>query len=278
MISLSDKNFIHELVNSVNQNIIDRWALGDYRSLGRIISPVSYQLVKLVHITSQDSVLDIACGFGNTAITARRFGADVTGLDLTPSLLTLAKEEEKVAQVDDIDWKEGNAENLPFEDESFDVVLSTFGHMFASDQELTAKEMMRVLKKGGRFGFATWPPELAIGKLFKLVSTHSPAPTDSSISSPLEWGNPERVNELLSGVQETFFERDIIYFPILSPNHYWHEITTKSGSMIQLLQSLKKQNNDEKIDSFRKDYLKALEPYVDGNVLRLGYLLTIGKK
>lgn len=265
-------------MNNHNQNIIDRWALGDYRSLGRIISPVSAQLVKLAHITPQDSVLDIACGFGNTAITARRIGAKVTGLDITPELLALAKEEEKVAQVDDIDWREGNAENLPFEDESFDVVVSSFGHIFASDQESTAKEMIRVLKKGGRFGFATWPPELAIGKLFNLVSTYSPAPTGSSNSSPLEWGNPERVLELLNGIKETFFERDTIYFPILSPNHYWQEITTKSGSMIQLLQSLKKQNKDEKIESLRKDYVKALEPYVDGNVLRLGYLLTIGKK
>lgn len=95
----------------------------------------------------KEVVLDVACGYGNTTITACRKGANVTGIDLTTELLMLAREEEKIAGLSSINWKEGDVENLPFEDETFDIVLSTFGHIFASNQSLAAKEMVRVLKK-----------------------------------------------------------------------------------------------------------------------------------
>ena len=85
------------------------------------------------------------------------------------------------------------------------------------------------------------------------------------------------MRELLGGVKEIFFERDTINYPILSPNHYWQEMTTKSGFMIQLIQALQKENNTE-IESLRKDYLKTLEPYIHDNVVRMGYLLTIATK
>jgi len=266
------------LNNNTNQNNKGTWALGDYRSIGRVISPVSAKLIRLVKVKPTDSVLDIACGFGNTAITARRVGAEVIGLDITPELLAFAKEEEIIAGVSDIEWREGNAENLPFEDESFDVVLSTFGHMFAPNQQSTSKEMLRVLKKGGRIGFATWPPELAIGRIFSVVSKYAPTPVTPIPSSPIEWGNPEKVQQLLDGVIDIFFERDTVNYPILSPNHYWQEMTAKSGSMIQLIQLLQKEDSNEKIESLRKDYLKTIEPYILDNVVRLGYLLTIATK
>ncbi|WP_458746033.1 class I SAM-dependent methyltransferase [Candidatus Nitrosocosmicus sp. T] len=265
-------------MNNTNQNNKGTWALGDYRSIGRVISPVSAKLIGLVKVKPTDSILDIACGFGNTAITARRVGAKVTGIDITPELLALAKQEEDIAGVSDIEWREGNAENLPFEDESFDIVLSTFGHMFAPDQQSTAKEMLRVLKKGGRIGFATWPPELAIGRIFSVVSKYAPTPVTPITSSPIEWGNPDKVKELLSGVKELYFERDTINYPILSPNHYWNEMITKSGSMIQLIQSIKRENNNEKIESLRKEYLNTVEPYIVDNAVRLGYLLVIAAK
>ena len=139
-----------------------------------MISPVSAKLVRLVNVKPVYSVLDVACGFGNTAITARRAGAKVTGIDITPELLAQAKEEESIAQVSGIDWREGNAESLPFEDESFDIVLSTFGHMFALNQKATACEMQGVLKKGGRVGFATWSPELAWGRMYDTISKYTP--------------------------------------------------------------------------------------------------------
>ncbi|KAA2279408.1 class I SAM-dependent methyltransferase [Candidatus Nitrosocosmicus agrestis] len=251
------------------------WALGDYKSLGRTVPPVSAKLTRLVKVDPTDSVLDVACGFGNTAITARRIGAKVTGIDITPELLSLAKEEESIAGFNDIVWEEGNAENLPFEDEIFDVVLSTFGHMFAPNQEKTAKEMLRVLKKGGRIGFTTWSPDLAMGRMFSVVSKYAPT---TPTSSPVEWGNPDRVKELLTGVKELYFERDTMNFPILSPNHYWQEMSTKSGSMVQLIEAFRKSDNNEKIELLRKEYLTAVEPYIVDNAVRLGYLITIATK
>lgn len=141
-------------------------------------------------------VLDVACGFGNTAITALRAGAKVTGIDITPELLAQAKEEESISEVSGIDWREGNVESLPFEDESFDVVLSTFGHMFALNQKATANEMQRVLKKGVHIGFATWPPDLAWGRICATISKYVPpvqnnqSPPTSPPLSPGRWGIP----------------------------------------------------------------------------------------
>ena len=172
----SDKE---SLKNTKTENV---WKLGDYRSISTMLPSISSHLVRSINVRSGEDVLDIACGNGNTAITARRMGANVTGIDITTELLDLAAEEAKIAQVDGITWKEGDAQNLPFEDESFDVVLSTFGHMFAPQADLVAKEMIRVTKKGGRIGFATWPPELAIGSIFKVNGKHLPRPVNSSPS------------------------------------------------------------------------------------------------
>ncbi len=245
-------------------------------SRGQFFPPVSARLTKLVELKPSDSVLDIACGYGSTTITARMRGAKVTGIDITPKLLALAKEEEKIAGISGITWKEGDAEILPFEDESFDVVVSAFGHIFAPNRELVGKEMLRVLKKGGRSGFTSWPPELAVGRLSEVVSKYNPL--SSEAFSPYNWGVPEKVIHLLPCIKDVFFERDTINIPILSPNHYWQDTVTKEGFMIQVIEALQKQNDKEKIESFRKDYIKTLVPYISDNVLRLGYLITIAKK
>ncbi len=119
-----------------------------YNEFAIFILPVSAHLVRLCNISSSDNILDVACGTGNTAITARRLAnAKVKGVDFTPELLVQAKVEASLAGAEDIEWKEGNVEDLPFEDESFDVVLSSFGHMFAPHPEVAIKEMLRVTKR-----------------------------------------------------------------------------------------------------------------------------------
>lgn len=261
-------------MNISNDAVKEIWSLGNWRSRGQFIPPVSASLTRLANLQASDSVLDVACGYGNTAITARMLGAKVTGIDITPKLLTLAKEEEKIAGISGIEWKEGDAENLPYEDESFDVVLSTFGHIFAPNQELAGKEMIRVLKKGGRLGFTSWPPELAVGKLSEVVSKYNPLPHNEAFS-PYNWGEPEKIKQLLSGTVDIFFERGTINVPILSPNHYWQDTITKSGFMIQVIYTLKKQQDYERIELLRKDYIKILKQYIKDNVLRLGYLITV---
>jgi SAM-dependent methyltransferase len=253
------------------------WKLGDYRSISTMLPSISSHLVRTLNVHSGEDVLDIACGNGNTAITAGRKGANVTGIDITTELLDLAVKEAKIAQVDGITWKEGDAQNLPFEDESFDVVLSTFGHMFAPQADLVAKEMIRVTKKGGRIGFATWPPELAIGSIFKVNGKYLPRPVDSP-PSPILWGVPEVVEKRLNEVTKVHFERGTAFFPILSPNHFWEFMSTKYGPLINTIQILKNRGGSIEIDSLRDDFLKVIDPYVFDNSIGLGYLLTIAKR
>ena len=253
------------------------WSQGDYRSRGQFFPPVSAYLTRLVKLQTDESVLDVACGYGNTSITARMKGAKVSGIDITPKHIALAKEEEKIAGISGIEWEEGDVEDLPFKDESFDVVLSTFGHIFAPNQELAGKEMLRVLKKGGRLGFTSWPPELVVGKLSEVVCKYNPFPASDAFS-PYNWGNPEKVKQLLPGIKDISFERDTINIPILSPYHYWQDTVTKAGFMIQIIDAIKNENDESKIKSCREDYVSILKQYISDNVLRLGYLITIAKK
>src|SRR4051812_10593728 len=123
------------------------------------------KLAVFAGVKSGQRVLDVGCGTGVVALACARAGAHVTGLDLTPELIARARENATIAGVE-IEWKEGDAEAMPFEDASFDVVVSQFGHIFAPRPDVVVKEMLRVLKKGGTLAFATWPPELYTGRMF----------------------------------------------------------------------------------------------------------------
>jgi SAM-dependent methyltransferase len=262
----------------------NRWALGSYNEIALFLLPVSAHLVRLCNISSTDNVLDVACGTGNTAITAKRLAnAKVVGVDFTPELLAQAKEEASLAEVEDIEWKEGNVEGLPFEDESFDVVLSSFGHMFSPHPEVAIKEMLRVTKSGGggRIAFATWPAELANGRLFEAIAKHmsnSSAGDELYPPSPILWGIPEVIQKRLgsnSKIKNIHFERGAINKPIVSPNHWWKMSSTTSGSLIQAIRTLKE---PQKIESLRQDVLEAITPYIKDNILRLEYLITVATK
>ncbi len=215
------------------------WSGGSYSEIALFFLPVSAHLVRLSNISANDNVLDVACGTGNTAITAaRRNGAKVTGIDFTPQMLTQAKAEAALAEAKDIKWMEGDVEALPFEDNSFDVVLSSFGHMFAPQPDVATREMLRVTKPGGRIAFATWPPEHANGKMFDAMAKHIPNFSSSSNNpffppSPMQWGNPDVVKKRLGDkVTGIHFERGVVNIPMLSPNHYWGMASTKSGPLM----------------------------------------------
>ncbi len=257
------------------------WSLGSYSDLALFILPVSAHLVRMCRVSPNDTVLDVACGTGNTAITARRMGgAKVTGVDFTAELLSQAKAEAALAEADGIVWKEGDAEELPFGDESFDVVLSSFGHMFAQNPEAAIREMLRVLKRGGRVAFATWPSELVNGKLSEVMARHltptPPEPNSPPPYSPMQWGNPDVVKKRLGPyVKDIHFERGVVNIPMLSPNHYWRMASTKSGPLIHAIQSL---NDAQKVESLKKDVLRAIAPYSNDNMLRLDYLVAVAIK
>src|SRR5689334_608000 len=170
-------------------------------------TPVAAHLVRFAGIRPGESVLDVGTGTGVVAVTAARAGARVSALDLTPELLVEARENGKIAGHQEIAWQEGDAENLPYPDASFDVVVSQFGHMFAPRAEIAIGEMRRVLKPTGRVAFATWPPEHLVGRMFALVGRNSPPPPPGAAAPPL-WGNPAIIGERLAGgFGEPFFER-----------------------------------------------------------------------
>ena len=148
-------------------------------------TPVAAHLVEFAEIKPGETVLDVGTGTGVVAITAARMGASVTGLDLTPALLDAARENAQIASLGAIHWVEGDAENLPFADGQFDVVISQFGHMFAPRPDVTIGQMRRVLKTGGRIAFATWPPEHFAGRLFAFVGKNSPPPTRRCATSAM---------------------------------------------------------------------------------------------
>jgi len=230
------------------------------------------RLVAFAGIEPGQRVLDVACGTGVVAVTAARLGAKATGLDLTPELLARARENSQIAQVD-IDWHEGDAEELPFADGRFDVVLSQFGHMFAPRPEVAVAEMLRVLRPGGTIAFTTWPPELAMGRMFALVSRYLPPPPPG-VSPPARWGDPNVIRERLGGaVRDIVFERGTQPVPALSPQHQRIQLEHTSGPVIRLVQMLEG-TDDRKLEAFRREYESLIADYFDGNVVRRDFLMT----
>jgi len=164
------------------------------------------QLIRHARVSSGMRLLDVACGTGVVAVTAARAGAHVTGLDLTPELLVVARENARIAGVD-IDWHEGDVEQLPFDTAAFDVVVSQFGHMFAPRPDVAIAEMLRVLKPGGTIAFSTWPPELCIGRMFTLIGRYMPPPPPG-VAPPPAWGDPNVIRERLgTAVRDLVFDR-----------------------------------------------------------------------
>jgi len=254
------------------------WALGSYNDIATFLSPMSAHLVRATGVSRGEQVLDVACGTGITAITACRAGAKVIGIDITPDLLERAKEEAALAGlIEGIEWKHGDAEDLPFPDNSFDIVFSSLGHMFAPRPTIAAEELIRVTKVGGCIAFSTWPPENAVGRFFAAIGRHVPPPPNSP-PSPMQWGIPEIVRERLgSNVKDLHFERGAVNIPVLSPNHFWHLFSTKYGPLIRAIQALGGQS-PTKVKELENDFIRSITPYVHENLTRLDYLLTLAMK
>ncbi|EXI66855.1 MAG: Demethylrebeccamycin-D-glucose O-methyltransferase [Candidatus Accumulibacter adjunctus] len=169
------------------------WASGDYSIIGTTLQIVGETLGEAVDLRAGERVLDVAAGNGNATLAAARRHAEVTAIDYVPALLERARQRAQ-AEGARVCFETADAENLPYDAGSFDVVLSVFGVMFAPDQERAAHEMLRVLRPGGRIGLANWTPTSFIGRLFKIVGGHLPPP--AGIKSPALWGSEPRIVEL----------------------------------------------------------------------------------
>jgi len=247
-----------------------------FSPLAMTTTPTAAKLVHFAGVRPNQKVLDVGCGTGVVAITARRAGALVTGLDLTPELLAVARENAAIAELDDITWKEGDVENLPFRDGEFDVVLSQFAHIFAPRPDVAVKEMLRVLKPGGRIAFNTWPPELFIGRMFAITASYL-APPDPKPAPPAQWGDPSVVLKRLgSAVRDVTFDRGTQLTPALSPQHYRHLLEQTGGPIVRLIHALK--DDPARLAQFRRDYDELASQYFDGNVVRQDFLMTRATK
>ena len=169
------------------------WSSGDYAVVGTTLQIVGEELCEALDLRSGQKVLDVAAGNGNASLAAARRWCDVVASDYVPALLERARERAAAERLA-IEFREADAEALPFADESFDAVVSTFGVMFTPDQDRAAAELVRVCKRGGRIGLANWTPEGFIGQLFKTIGKHVPPPAGAK--SPALWGTRARIAEL----------------------------------------------------------------------------------
>lgn len=178
---------------AIKQRQQQTWATGDFAELATTNTILGELLCEAVDIRGGQQVLDVATGSGNTAIAAARRFCEVTGIDYVPALLERARERAQAEHLS-ITFDVGDAESIPCPDNSFDVVLSTFGVMFAPNQEKAAQELVRVCRLGGKIGLVNHTPEGFAGHLFRLVAQYAPPP--SGLKPPVLWGTEDRLREL----------------------------------------------------------------------------------
>jgi SAM-dependent methyltransferase len=194
------------------------WASGDFAVVGTTLQIVGESLAEAADVCAGNRVLDVAAGNGNATLAAARRFADVTSTDYVPALLDKGRERARAEGLG-VQFQVADAEDLPFDDGSFDIVLSTFGAMFTPDHERVAGEMLRVLRPGGRIGMANWTPGGFIGRLFKVIGAHVPPP--AGLKSPALWGTEAHLSELF-GTQAAQIrcERRYFNFRYLSAAHW----------------------------------------------------------
>jgi SAM-dependent methyltransferase len=237
------------------------WASGDYADVARrLVAEIGEVAVGRAGIGPGMEVLDVACGTGNATLPAAEAGAArVVGLDLVPELLATARERADEAGLD-IELVEGDAESLPFEDASFDRVVSAIGIQFAPRHEATAAELLRVCRPGGLIVLANWTPEGFIGRFFKVLSGYLP-PLPDFASPPPMWGSEDHVRELIGDGAEIRFERRTVVFEHESPEAF---VDYFAGVYGPLLAARKATEADGRWDDLRAD-LVALCAEMNGD-------------
>jgi SAM-dependent methyltransferase len=226
------------------------WAAGDYAIIGTTLQIVGEHLCESIDIKAGERVLDVAAGNGNATLAAARRHAQVTSTDYVAELLERGKERAAAERLP-VTFEVADAEALPFADASFDVALSTFGVMFTPDQERAVGEITRVVRPGGRIGFANWTPEGFIGQLFGIIGRHLPPP--SGIKSPASWGTEARLAELFPN-DDVRANRQHFNFRYRSPEHWLETFKGYYGPMNRAFAAL----DGEKRDALQSDVLALL--------------------
>jgi len=218
------------------------WSSGDFAVIGTTIQIVAEDLCEAVDLHAGERVLDVATGSGNTAIAAARRFAEVVGVDYVPALLERGRERARAERVA-VDFRAGDAERLPVPDASFDVVLSSFGVMFAPDQPRAARELVRVCRSGGRIGLANWTPEGVLGDTFRCVARHVPPP--AGLASAMAWGSESQLRALFGSAAATLrCERREFVFRYRSFEHWLEVFRTYYGPVHKAFAALDAQGRE----------------------------------
>jgi SAM-dependent methyltransferase len=256
------------------------WASGDYPSMVETwLTPLGPRLVEACGIAPGARVLDVAAGTGNAAIPAALAGASVVASDLTPELLDAGRARAEAAGAS-LDWVEADAENLPFEDESFDVVMSAIGVMFAPRHQVAADELVRVCRPGGTIGLLSWTPEGMIGSLFRTMGPFAPPPPPGAQPPPL-WGGEDHLRELF-GDRVAFSsllrdELEATAFP--RPRDFAAHFKAQYGPTIVTRANAAKHGREQELDAaldrFSDDWNRGTS---ERALFQLEYLVAVGTR
>lgn len=256
------------------------WASGDYPSMVEtFLLPLGPRLVEACEIGPGMRVLDVAAGTGNASIPAAQRGADVTASDLTPELLEAGRSRAEGAGVA-LRWVEADAEDLPFEDESFDVVISSIGAMFAPHHREAAAELARVCAPGGTIGLLSWTPEGMIGALFRAMGPFAPAPPPGAQPPPL-WGSEDHVRELFGeSTRWSTFERDTLEVTAFErPRDFGEFFKARYGPSIATRANAQRSEREAEFDAVLDQFSEGWNRGgADRAHFGLEYLLAIGTK
>jgi len=252
------------------------WSLGNYEAIARRTMPAAMQLVDAAGVAEGDEVLDVATGSGNVAIHAAQRGAVVKACDLTPAMIDLARARAEREGVR-IEAVEGDAEDLPYEDGSFDHVFSTFGAMFAPRPEVAAAELFRVTRPGGLVGMANWAPDGLFGHQTRLLQSYAPGGVPGP--DPMMWGDPDVVAERLGPLAT---EVEVTRLSAVHEYESWDAVRedyeTNLGPAIALRNVLDPDAYEEMMGRLRDLYTAANRSGGERFVLDAEYLQVIARK
>jgi SAM-dependent methyltransferase len=256
------------------------WASGDYPSMVEtFLTPLGPRLVDACGIEPGMRVLDVGAGTGNASIPAAERGAIVTASDLTPELLEAGRRRAEAAGVE-LEWVEADAENLPFDDGSFDVVMSAIGAMFAPHHQEVADELVRVCRPGGTIGLLSWTPEGMIGALFRTMGPFAPPPPPGAQPPPL-WGGEEHLRGLFGDrVEFRSIERDVLEVTAFEhPQDYATHFKERYGPTIAAQKNARANGREEELvealDRFCDEWNRGTP---DRARFEMEYLLTVATR
>jgi SAM-dependent methyltransferase len=256
------------------------WASGDYPGMVEtFLTPLGPRLVEACDIAAGDRVLDVAAGTGNASLPAAARGARVTASDLTPELLAAGLHRAEAAGLE-LQWAEADAEHLPFDDASYDVVMSCIGAMFAPQHQQTADELVRVCRPGGRIGLLSWTPEGMIGALFATMKQFMPPPPPGAQPPPL-WGSEEHLRGLFGGrVEWGTLERDTLVVTAFPGEHQYARLFTGSygptiAARANAVRNGREQEFDERLDAFCAEWDRGIPGAAR---YEMQYLVAVGDR